>query len=187
MKTNTIEPINCEFPILSAMQAQVQLKSGAMLIDIREADEHRRENIVGAHNMPLSKLENGLPQGSQPLIFHCRSGNRTIVNAARLAAAAKGRKGFILEGGIEAWRDAGFPTKLDKSKPIELMRQVQIVAGSMVVIGTTIGVVVHPVFHGVSVFVGAGLVFAGATGFCGMAQLLARAPWNKRQITIAAT
>jgi hypothetical protein len=29
-------------------------------------------------------------------------------------------------------------------------------------------------------FVGAGLVFAGVTGFCGMARLLALMPWNRR-------
>jgi hypothetical protein len=31
-----------------------------------------------------------------------------------------------------------------------------------------------------SAFVGAGLVFAGITDFCGMGLLLARMPWNKR-------
>lgn len=39
---------------------------------------------------------------------------------------------------------------------------------------------VHPGFWGISVFVGAGLFVAGATGFCGMARLLAVMPWNRR-------
>jgi hypothetical protein len=30
------------------------------------------------------------------------------------------------------------------------------------------------------VFVGAGLTFAGISGFCGMAHLLALMPWNRR-------
>lgn len=31
-----------------------------------------------------------------------------------------------------------------------------------------------------SAFVGAGLVFAGVTGFCGLGLLLSAMPWNKK-------
>ncbi|MGK8251302.1 YgaP-like transmembrane domain [Moraxella lacunata] len=34
-------------------------------------------------------------------------------------------------------------------------------------------------FYGVSGFVGAGLLFAGVTGFCGMARVLALLPYNR--------
>jgi hypothetical protein len=59
------------------------------------------------------------------------------------------------------------------------MRQVQIATGSLVVAGTALAVAVSPWFILLAGFVGAGLVFAGTTGFCGMARLLARMPWNK--------
>jgi hypothetical protein len=36
-----------------------------------------------------------------------------------------------------------------------------------------------PVFFGLAAFVGAGLVMAGTTGWCGMARLLAHMPWNR--------
>ena len=68
----------------------------------------------------------------------------------------------------------------DSKAPLEIMRQVQIGAGALVLLGVVLGVMVHPAFLGVSAFVGAGLAFAGATGFCGMARLLALAPWNRR-------
>jgi hypothetical protein len=42
-----------------------------------------------------------------------------------------------------------------------------------------LGLLVHPAFFGLAAFVGAGLAFAGLTGFCGMARLLALAPWNR--------
>ncbi len=42
------------------------------------------------------------------------------------------------------------------------------------------GSFVHPAFYGLSGFVGAGLVFAGITDWCGMGLLLAKAPWNRR-------
>jgi hypothetical protein len=62
---------------------------------------------------------------------------------------------------------------------LAIERQVRIAAGSMVVLGVLLAVLVHPGFAGVAAFVGAGLVFAGITDWCGMGLLLARAPWNR--------
>ena len=45
--------------------------------------------------------------------------------------------------------------------------------------GVLLGVFVAPAFLGLSAFVGAGLLVAGATGWCGMAKLLQRMPWNR--------
>jgi hypothetical protein len=46
--------------------------------------------------------------------------------------------------------------------------------------GTLLGLFAHPGFFAIPAVVGAGLSFAGITGFCGMARLLAHAPWNRR-------
>jgi predicted branched-subunit amino acid permease len=64
----------------------------------------------------------------------------------------------------------------NRSAPLPIVRQVQIVAGSLIVAGAALGAYVHPGFHALSAFVGAGLVFAGASGRCGMANLLALLP-----------
>jgi hypothetical protein len=48
-----------------------------------------------------------------------------------------------------------------------------------VLLGLGLGTWVAPAWMLLSAFVGAGLVFAGVSGFCGMALLLARAPWNR--------
>ena len=88
----------------------------------------------------------------------------------------------MLEGGLEAWKKAGLPTALDTKQPIEIMRQVQITAGSLVLLGVALGFLVAPGFFLLSGFVGAGLTLAGATGFCGMAKLLALMPWNRRPL-----
>jgi hypothetical protein len=42
-----------------------------------------------------------------------------------------------------------------------------------------LGLLVSPWFFVVPAFVGAGLITAGVTGFCGMARMLMRAPWNR--------
>ena len=85
----------------------------------------------------------------------------------------------LVEGGLIARKRAGLPVLADRRRPLELQRQIQIAAGSMVLAGTLLGVFASPWFHLVPGFVGAGLVFAGLTGFCGLARVLVRAPWNR--------
>ena len=87
---------------------------------------------------------------------------------------------FLLDGGLDAWSAVGLPLEVNRKAPLEVMRQVQIAAGVLVLVGVTLGLLVHPGFFGLAAFVGAGLTVAGLTGFCGMARLLALAPWNRR-------
>ncbi|MFO1160707.1 MAG: rhodanese family protein [Reyranellaceae bacterium] len=155
------------------------LDQGAVLVDIREADERAREHVPGARHNPLSRLAAVDAPGAKAVIFHCRSGARTAANAQRLGKAAA-CEAYILEGGLEAWKKAGLPVTIDDRQPIEIMRQVQITAGSLVLVGVALGVWVAPAFLALSAFVGAGLVFAGTTGWCGMAKLLALMPWNRQ-------
>lgn len=166
---------------ISPEKAALLLKEGAVLIDIREADEHAREKIPGAAHKPLSRLESHdfSDLEGKVAIFHCRSGARTQGNAGRLGAAAA-CDAYVLEGGLEAWKKAGLPVALDRKQPIDLMRQVQIAAGGLVVLGAVLGFLVAPAFYAISAFVGAGLFTAGVTGFCGMARILALMPWNRR-------
>lgn len=164
---------------LSPAEARAAIKDGAMLVDIRGADEHARERIPGAVNVPLDRLCD-LACDGRPMVFHCKSGMRTAGNTAQLGAATGGAPAYILEGGIDGWRNAGQPTLADRSQPLEIMRQVQITAGALVLIGVLLGLFVAPGFFGLSAFVGAGLMFAGVSGWCGMANLLRIMPWNRR-------
>ncbi|MCP3735439.1 rhodanese family protein [Sphingomonas sp. RP10(2022)] len=164
---------------LSPADTRAAIDAGARLIDIRNADEHAREHIPGAINMPLDRIVD-LPRDGRPVVFHCKSGMRTSAHAARLATAAAGAPVYILSGGIDAWRAAGQATVADPAEPLEIMRQVQIAAGALVLTGVLLGQFVAPGFFGLSAFVGAGLLFAGMTGWCGMARLLRIMPWNRR-------
>lgn len=164
---------------MTPSEARVAIEAGARLIDIRDRDEHARERIPGAVNLPLDRIDD-LPSDGSPVVFHCRSGMRTQANAGRLAAAAGEAGAFLLDGGIEAWRAAGQPVLADRTQPLEIMRQVQIAAGALVLAGVALGFFWTPVLFGLSAFVGAGLIAAGATGWCGMAQLLRALPWNRR-------
>ena len=86
---------------------------------------------------------------------------------------------FLVEGGLDAWRDVGLPVTVDRSQPIEVQRQVQIVAGGVGLAGSLLCAFVSSYFYIVPAFIGAGLLFAGVTGFCGMAKVLMLAPWNR--------
>jgi rhodanese-related sulfurtransferase len=167
-------------------KAAEMVRQGAVIVDVRSADEFARAHIPGARNQALDTLTGGAidHKDAPMMIFHCRSGARTQANAAVLAQAAQ-CEAFILEGGIEGWKEAGLPVEEDRSQPLELMRQVQIAAGGLVLLGVLLGAFVAPGFYALSAFVGAGLVFAGATGWCGMARLLAVMPWNRRAEAVA--
>jgi rhodanese-related sulfurtransferase len=166
---------------ISAQDAGRLVDAGALLIDIREPDEYARERIAQAVSRPMSssagtRLDTG---NATQVIFHCRSGARTQSHAARLANSVA-CEAFALEGGLDAWKKAGLPVHTDRSQPLEIMRQVQLTAGGLVVLGVSLGATVSPWFYGLAGFVGAGLMVAGATGFCGMAHVLQRMPWNRR-------
>ena len=162
---------------ISPAEAQRLIAQGARLIDIRGADEFARARLPGATNVPLDTL--APLDGEGPVVFHCRSGMRTASNAARLAECG-GADVYLVEGGIEGWRKAGLPVEEDRSQPIELIRQVQIAAGLLILAGVALGLLVAPAWFALSAFVGAGLTFAGATGWCGMALLLKHMPWNRQ-------
>lgn len=167
---------------ITPRNAKRLMEEGAILIDIREADEHARERIPGARHLALSKLDDAdlAVHRGKPVIFHCRTGARTLGNAGRLAGRIDPDcEAYVVEGGLDAWRKAGLPVVTDRSAPLELQRQVQIGAGSMAFLGTLLGLMVNPWFFAVPLFVGGGLLTAGLTGYCGMAMLLVHAPWNR--------
>jgi rhodanese-related sulfurtransferase len=167
--------------ITPAEAARLIREQGALLVDVREPDEHARAKIPGATNLPLSRLHEAelAVQGGKPVLFHCRSGARTAGNAEALAGKAEGCQAYIVQGGLDAWRAAGLPVAEDRRQPLELMRQVQIAAGAIALLGFLLGVFLHPGFHVLSGFVGAGFVMAGLTGFCPMARALKLMPWNR--------
>jgi rhodanese-related sulfurtransferase len=164
--------------------AQTALSRGeCVLVDVREADEHARERIAGSVLLPLSALT---PQqvnalGANRVAIHCKSGRRGADAVARCAGlAAAGITVVNVRGGIEAWKAAGLPTIVDTARPrISVMQQTQIVIGACVFAGTALGFLLHPGFLAIPAFMGAGLVFAGTTGFCGMAVAIGKLPWNR--------
>jgi rhodanese-related sulfurtransferase len=176
-------------------QVQEWLRSGeAVLIDVREPDEHARERITGARLLPLSRFDPreaaALVKPGQRLVLHCRGGSRSA-DAARRAIPLAAQTGtgvtvVSMTGGLEAWKKETLPTELNTSvSGISIMRQVQLVVGTAVLAGSALAWFVHPALVAIPAFFGAGLTFAGASGTCALATVLGMMPWNKRAATTA--
>ncbi|HVU28029.1 MAG TPA: rhodanese-like domain-containing protein [Verrucomicrobiae bacterium] len=168
----TISPIE--------LQKILAEKPDTVLLDVRTPVEFAEVHVPQAKNIPLDELNpNSLSlDKNQPVYLLCRSGQRAT-KAAEKFAKENFSQPVVVTGGTLAWIDANLPVARGVSKVISLERQVRIVAGSLVLIGFLLGWFVNHWFFAISGFVGAGLVFAGITDFCGMGLLLARMPWNK--------
>jgi rhodanese-related sulfurtransferase len=76
------------------------IQSGAMIIDVRTAQEFKTGAIKGAKNVPLHLLDNNLKllkKSDKPVIAYCRSGRRSGAAVARLKSK-----------GIEAYNGGSF-------------------------------------------------------------------------------
>lgn len=177
------------FTEASPTQVRAWLADNAcVLVDVREADEFAHEHIEGAVLNPLSKFDPRCvhaAQATRRIVFHCKAGRRSADAAARaLTTASTDIEVVSMAGGIDAWKQASFPVQSNLNTPratrfMSVMQQTQCVIGGGSLLGSALAYLVHPAFVAIPAFFGAGLLFAGITGTCGLAVLLAKMPWNK--------
>lgn len=159
------------------------MKSGeAALVDVREPAEHAAERIEGALLLPVDAVQcSALPDCTgRRLVLHCRSGKRSAAACEKLLSEDPTREIYNLDGGITAWAAAGQPLTVSGRFFLPLDRQVQLTVGLLLVMASLMGYFSTPGWFLLTGLIGTGLAFAGATGFCGLARLLARMPWNQR-------
>jgi rhodanese-related sulfurtransferase len=151
------------------------------IIDVRTPAEYEQVHAEGARSIPLGDLDARALQPTrshEPLLVICKSGGRAAKACERLQHAGASNV-LSIEGGTDAWIKAGLPVVRTARATISLERQVRIGAGLLVLLGVVLAWHVHPAFNLLSGFIGAGLVFAGVTDWCGMAIVLAKMPWNR--------
>jgi len=153
----------------------------AIVVDVREPAEHEAEKISGSNLLPLAKVcKSSLPKyENKKLVLHCRSGKRSASACQKLLDEDSNLEIYNLEGGISAWSAEGCKIETSGKFFLPLDRQVQLTIGLGVFVGSILGYLVNPVFFLLSGFFGAGLMFAGLSGYCGLAILMAKMPWNK--------
>lgn len=154
-----------------------------LILDVREPMEFMNEYIEGSINIPLSELicsASGIIKHyeGKKITLICRSGKRSAIAKDELLKIEPKLNIETFEGGISLWKAQGNPTVF-KKLTFPIMRQVQIAAGFLVVLFSLLAVFINMFFIYLAIFIGCGLMFAGLTGFCGMALLLKKMPWNK--------
>lgn len=167
-------------------QLQQSLQTGGpiALVDVRTPVEHEEMRIAGSHLMPLDRLDPAavktVSEGADQCVLICRSGKRAEQALQKLQAAGCDKL-VVLDGGVLAWEAAGLPLERTERKVLPLMRQVQIVIGLILIASSALALTVDKNFAFIPAFLGCGLTLAGATGWCGLAILLSKMPWNKVQ------
>jgi rhodanese-related sulfurtransferase len=168
----------------SEMDKLLAAETDLVMIDVRTPAEFSELRTTRAKNVPLDTLrpkvlfESGDLRKDRSVYLICRTGGRAM-KAAQKFAAQGFEQAVVVEGGTEAWAGAGLTVERSAPKAISLERQVRIGAGALVLLGLLLAYFVNPAFIGLSAFVGAGLIFAGITGWCGLGLLLAKFPWNR--------
>ena len=100
-------------PEVSAAEARPRREQGALLIDVREAEEFAREHAAGAVHLSKGvlemRIESVAPDVATPIICYCGGGKRSLLAAENLQ-----RMGYAnvasMAGGFKAWKEAGLPT-----------------------------------------------------------------------------
>ncbi|MCP5315897.1 MAG: rhodanese-like domain-containing protein [Chromatiaceae bacterium] len=160
------------------------------LVDVRSPVEFRAGHVKGAISLPLDEFDKSDPAQrtgvpgigkDTPLYLTCKAGLRARQAAERLAASGH-RNVVLLDGGTDAWMRAGLPMRASTAL-LSLEQQVQIAIGTLLILKVVFGFAFHELFFVLGALIGAGLITAGITRWCGMAKLMARMPWNRESRT----
>jgi rhodanese-related sulfurtransferase len=152
------------------------------VLDVRTPGEYESAHIAGAYNVPLDTLGEHAreiqSQVSVPIVLVCQSGSRARRAEDTLKAAGMPNL-HVLEGGMNAWLAAGHAVRRTRAR-VSLERQVRIVAGALVAIGSFLALALSHWFAVLPALIGSGLVFSGVTDTCTLGLVLARLPYNRR-------
>jgi rhodanese-related sulfurtransferase len=168
----------------AALAARLGTGNGVELLDVRTPSEYASAHVPGARLIPLSELKTeaflARHRPGTPIFVLCQSGARAMKAIEQLEGAGC-EDCFLVEGGTQAWIEAGLPVHRGARSVLPIMRQVQIVVGSLSAAGAILALAANRWFAVVPLLLGCGLLFAGITGLCGLALMLARMPWNRGQ------
>jgi rhodanese-related sulfurtransferase len=177
IKSSTICP--------AALSALLGNSDNHELLDVRTPPEYASAHVPGARLISLNDLKVDAfvaqHKPGTPIFVLCQSGARAA-KAIEQFELAGCDDCVLVEGGTQAWIDAGLPVHRGARTVLPIMRQVQIVVGSLSAVGAILALAVNTWFAILPLLLGCGLIFAGISGTCGMALLLARMPWNRGQV-----
>ncbi|MEV8546587.1 rhodanese-like domain-containing protein [Streptomyces sp. NPDC051572] len=170
---------------LATDQARTRLHE-LTVIDVRTPAEYASGHLPGALNIPLDHVRRALPEIRHAaehgdILVVCASGARSE-NACKLLSE-QGIVTATLAGGTGAWAADGHdlhrPAACDTRAGWRMERQVRFTAGTLVLLGLALGLLVHPAFQLLAACIAGGLVYSAVTDTCGMAVVLGKLPHNR--------
>ena len=100
-----------------------QVSNGAVVVDVREAEEWGSGHIPGAKHVPKSYLESRIegaaPDRSQHVILYCQSGNRSAWAARTLIEDLGYENVEHMTGGFTLWKDRGYEVETPRTLTAE--------------------------------------------------------------------
>lgn len=166
--------------VIELRRAQ-QAGARVRVLDVRTASEFDNAHIAGAYNVPLDQLAEHAADlrdaGGGAVVLVCQSGQRAQKAEALLREAGM-PNARVLDGGMQAWLGERLPTTRIRAR-VSLERQVRIVAGIIVALGSVAALTVSTVWVLLPLAIGTGLVVAGVSDTCAMGMLLAKLPYNR--------
>lgn len=104
-------------PFMSLVELKTRSEAGTdelIVLDVRERDAYEEGHIPGARLLPRGQLElrvnQDLPDPLRRIVACCEFGRISTLATATLRAMGY-QRAVALDGGMKAWREAGYPTK----------------------------------------------------------------------------
>ncbi|HTN49201.1 MAG TPA: MBL fold metallo-hydrolase [Burkholderiaceae bacterium] len=104
-----------QVPFMALGELRARLESGAddlLVLDVRERDAYEQGHLAGAMLLPRGQLElrvnRDLPDPTRRIVVYCELGRISTLATATLRAMGY-RRAVALDGGMQAWREAGYP------------------------------------------------------------------------------
>lgn len=109
---NMLSRLRKQVPEMQASQASQAIRSGSLLVDVREREEWLEGHVAGAVHLTMGQLETGIQllteDRTTSLVLYCQTGMRSLFAAASLLQLGY-QDVCSLAGGIQAWQAAGLP------------------------------------------------------------------------------
>jgi molybdopterin/thiamine biosynthesis adenylyltransferase len=118
-----LRQIKSRIPEVDPADVRGQLGNGAVVIDVREAEEWSTGHIPGARHVPKSflesRIEGSAPERDQHVILYCQSGNRSAWAARTLIDDLGYSNVESMTGGITLWKDRGYDVEQPRTLTAE--------------------------------------------------------------------
>ncbi len=107
-------------PFMSMAELRTRVESAGselVVLDVREKDAYEAGHILGARLLPRGQLElrvdKELPDPTARIVTCCEFGRISTLAASTLRTMGF-QRAVALDGGMQAWREAGYPVKAGK-------------------------------------------------------------------------